>query len=102
MMQTGDIRRAKFWLQRWRAIGGGFMGAIEGGDLNVTRRTHDDPKLEAAYAKAEAALVKELKADTRKRDNVFHLVREAAAGRLVPADDGPIPANDQEEPDPAA
>ncbi len=97
---TGDIRRAKFWLQRWRTIGGGFIGS-DRGDLNVSRRQHDDPKLEAAYAKAEGALIKELRADSRKRENIFHLVREAAAGRLVaPVDDGP--ANDTDDPPSAA
>lgn len=81
-ISTSDIRRAKFWLQRWRTIGGGFI--IIDDDMNLTRKTDDNPKLEAAYARAEGELVKELKNDRRKKDNVFRLIREAAAGRLVP------------------
>ena len=97
-MSVRDLKQARFWIQRWKAIGGGFVfvAAKDGmpASFDLARKPADSEKIEHHYAKAEAALVKELaEHGARKGINVAQLVREA----MTPAN-----AADQPEPPEAA
>lgn len=96
-MSVRDIKQARFWIQRWKAIGGGFVfvAAKDGipASFDLARKPADSEKIERHYAKAEAALVKELSEHGgRKGINVARLVQEAMAPASTPANDPEPPA----------
>lgn len=75
-----DLRRARFWIQRWRQIGGGFVVTPVGDNLctvDAVRTAHDDPKLEKHYLKAAPELLMELEKDRKKSDVVMTLAIDA-------------------------
>lgn len=103
-MTNQEIKRARWWIQRWKAVGGGFAvsAAARGIDISLVRQPLPLDPHEAMREKTAKVLEAELVSDTDKSDIVFHLVAEMLAGASVPLKETVEAANDDEDPEPAA
>lgn len=100
-LTDAEIRRARFWIQRWRAIGGGIL-VKESGEVEVGRVANANPKLEKHYSQAEGELLKEINKDRKKADTVAALARIAAAQLCAGAADTIQDNEPESQPEPPA